>query len=56
MNEEYIGKTCPYCKTAIQAGEEVRICGLCRMPHHLACWEENQGCTTFGCTEIQHDV
>ena len=20
------------------------------MPHHLSCWQDNQGCTTFGCT------
>lgn len=54
MNE-FIGKTCPFCKTIIQAGEEVKICGVCSMPHHLSCWEENHGCTTFGCTEQKHE-
>lgn len=52
---ELIGKICPYCKTAIHA-EEVKVCGTCSMPHHLACWQENQGCTTFGCTEHRHEV
>lgn len=48
MNE-YIGKTCPYCKTPFQSGDEVVICSACDMPHHKDCWVENQGCTTFGC-------
>jgi hypothetical protein len=24
------------------------------MPHHKNCWDENHGCTTFGCTK--HDI
>lgn len=40
----------------MHADEEVKICGMCRMPHHLACWQENQGCTTFGCTETEPEV
>ena len=55
MNE-YMGKTCPYCKTAIQTGEEVKICKVCLMPHHTSCWEENKGCTTFGCAEQQYEA
>ncbi len=52
MNE-FIGKTCPFCKTAIQPGEDIKVCPACGMPHHQNCWEENKGCTTFGCAE-QH--
>ena len=26
------------------------FCSVCDMPHHLSCWQDNQGCTTFGCT------
>lgn len=26
------------------------FCSVCDIPHHLSCWQENQGCTTFGCT------
>ena len=50
MDKRLIGKTCPYCKTPFQEGDVVVICSTCEMPHHLACWTENQGCTTFGCT------
>jgi hypothetical protein len=44
-----VGKTCPYCQTPIQSGEPVVLCHLCGMPHHTDCWQENGGCTTFGC-------
>ena len=26
-------------------------CRACQVPHHRDCWEENGGCTTFGCQE-----
>ena len=47
---EFIGKTCPYCKTPFQEGDDVVICSVCEMPHHKECWVDNQKCTTFGCT------
>ena len=48
MND-YIGKICPYCRTAFALGDDVIVCSECDMPHHKDCWVENQGCTTFGC-------
>ena len=47
--DEYVGKICPYCKTEIKEGEEVKVCPECGIPHHAACWEENKGCTSCGC-------
>ena len=41
--DEYVGKICPYCKTEIKEGEEVKVCPECGIPHHAACWEENKG-------------
>lgn len=46
---DYIGKTCPFCKTEFKPDEEIVVCSECDMPHHKDCWVENQGCTTFGC-------
>ena len=46
---DYIGKICPYCRTAFANGDDVVICSECNMPHHKECWIENQACTTFGC-------
>lgn len=51
--DEYIGKICPFCKTAIAEGDAVTVCPACGIPHHTECWEENHGCTTFGCSQ-QH--
>lgn len=49
-NPELAGKTCPFCKSPFIEGEAVVFCSHCEMPHHLECWKENGGCTTFGCT------
>ena len=49
--ENYIGKICPYCKTEIKEGEAVKVCPACGIAHHESCWEENHGCTTFGCSQ-----
>ena len=41
---------CPYCRTAIEAEDGSRIfCNGCGTPHHKECFEENGGCTLFGC-------
>lgn len=53
--ENYVGKICPFCKTMINADDEVMVCPSCKTPHHKRCWDENRGCTTFGCSE-QHCV
>ena len=45
-NEE---KTCPYCQTPIQPGAPVIVCNACGSTHHAECWQQNRGCTTFGC-------
>lgn len=48
MNE-FVGKICPFCKTAFKEDDEIVVCSVCDMPHHKDCWVENKGCTTFGC-------
>ena len=50
MSSEYIGKTCPFCRTEFQEGDDIVVCSACDMPHHKECWIENKGCTTFGCS------
>ena len=54
--ESYIGKICPYCKTEIREGEAVTVCPDCGIPHHQSCWEENRGCTTFGCAQQHYEA
>lgn len=54
--ENYIGKICPFCKTEIKEGDSVKVCPACGIPHHEGCWEENRGCTTFGCAEQHYEA
>lgn len=54
--EDYIGKVCPFCKTEFKEGDIVKVCSSCAVPHHESCWEENKGCTTFGCSEQHHEA
>lgn len=54
--EDYVGKICPFCKTEITAEDEVIVCPECKIPHHKGCWEENKGCTTFGCKEQHYEA
>lgn len=49
MNQQYIGKTCPYCQFPIKNQDDLLICPDCKQPHHADCWKENDGCTTFSC-------
>ncbi len=48
--ENNIGKICPFCKTEITETDTVKECPVCGIPHHEDCWNENGGCTTFGCS------
>jgi hypothetical protein len=43
-----VNSTCPYCRELI-AGPDHQACPGCHTPHHPACWQENRGCTVFGC-------
>jgi TM2 domain-containing membrane protein YozV len=41
---------CPYCRGQIESDpEQQKVCDGCGTPHHLDCYEENGGCTVFGC-------
>lgn len=40
---------CPYCRSSINEHEEKIICHECHTAHHRDCWNENGGCTRFGC-------
>lgn len=54
--ENYVGKICPFCKTEIKETDTVKVCPACGIPHHVGCWEENHGCTTFGCSEQHYEA
>lgn len=41
--------TCPYCQSNIKQESEIIYCNFCGTPHHKECWDENTGCTSYGC-------
>ncbi len=43
------GKTCSICQTVIVAGEHILYCPDCGLPFHHECWQENGGCSQYGC-------
>lgn len=40
--------TCPFCKAAT-ADDPTVSCDACGTAHHAACWEEQRGCSVYGC-------
>ena len=47
---------CPYCRMAFDDPGPARIfCTACGMPHHEDCYQENGGCTVFGCPRAPAD-
>jgi TM2 domain-containing membrane protein YozV len=47
---------CPYCRMPFDESGPTRIfCTACGMPHHEDCYQENGGCTVFGCAKAPAD-
>jgi hypothetical protein len=45
------GRACPFCKDSIAEGSVHVECATCTTWHHATCFEENGGCSVFGCRE-----
>lgn len=43
-------EVCPYCRASIIEEEPITACVGCGTKHHRDCYEENGGCTIFGCS------
>jgi TM2 domain/Prokaryotic RING finger family 1 len=48
-------EVCPYCRGPLLPGEPVTECEGCGTRHHTDCYEENGGCTIFGCSKAPVD-
>src|SRR5215472_10382089 len=47
---------CPYCRMPFDEASPPKIfCTACGMPHHEDCYQENGGCTVFGCPKAPAD-
>ena len=45
------GANCPICQTEVGPGDQAKTCPSCRQSHHLECWSETGGCSTYGCDQ-----
>jgi len=43
------GNTCPYCRSPVARGGDIKDCPSCGAEHHADCWAENGGCAVVGC-------
>lgn len=43
---------CAICQSPLGAGECTASCPDCQAVYHADCWEENQGCAVYGCSEV----
>jgi hypothetical protein len=43
---------CSICHSAIVAGETTTVCPSCALTFHAECWQENQGCSAYGCPQV----
>ncbi|HZS27013.1 MAG TPA: NINE protein [Candidatus Angelobacter sp.] len=47
---------CPYCRMPFEETGPARVfCTACGTPHHEDCYQENGGCTVFGCSRAPAD-
>lgn len=47
---------CPYCRMPFEEGGPAKVfCTACGTPHHEDCYQENGGCTVFGCSRAPAD-
>ena len=48
-NKVIAGKRCGWCRVELSLGEDVAVCGECRLLHHASCWDQNAGCARPDC-------
>lgn len=47
-----IQEMCSVCQTPIEDDDERTTCNACKLPFHQECWEENLGCSAYGCSNV----
>jgi uncharacterized Zn finger protein (UPF0148 family) len=44
--------TCPVCGTLIENNDAKIVCPSCKATFHAECWQDNKGCSTYGCKQV----
>ena len=45
-------QSCGICQTEIDADDPKISCNKCSLPFHRECWDENLGCSAYGCPNV----
>jgi predicted component of type VI protein secretion system len=43
---------CAVCHGSIQSDDDITTCPECAMHFHTECWQENFGCSSYGCSQV----
>ena len=43
---------CPVCGTPVESGDDKIVCPSCKVTFHQECWQDNKGCSTYGCKQV----
>ena len=43
---------CNVCQSTILPSDSKICCDECNLPFHVECWEENLGCSAYGCSSV----
>lgn len=43
---------CSVCQSPLLAGESITECPECGLTFHAECWQENMGCSAYGCRQV----
>lgn len=49
---EGIQELCSICQSIIEDDDDRTSCSACDLPFHEECWEENLGCSAYGCENV----
>jgi hypothetical protein len=45
-------RECAICQTSIYPAEQTHQCASCGLVFHAECWQENFGCASYGCEQV----
>ena len=46
-------RECAICQSSIYPAEKTHPCPKCGLVFHAECWQENFGCASYGCDQVQ---
>ncbi|MBV8780939.1 MAG: FHA domain-containing protein [Phycisphaerae bacterium] len=52
QRESHETQTCSICQWKIELGEPRTDCPTCGLTFHAECWQENKGCSAYGCASV----